>query len=72
MQQVDLYQPIISTRPGQPPLVLRVGVQSVGGYVQGGSPEFQLKPETYVLISALPQELQDRVHTAVQAIISGM
>jgi hypothetical protein len=72
MQKIDLYQPIIHDRPGAPPLTLRVGVHTINGMVQGGSPSTTLKPETYVLLSALPQELQQRVATAIQALISGM
>ena len=72
MQKVDLYKPMIFDRKGPPPLTLRVGVQSQHDYVEGGSPTSQLKPETYVLLSALPNELQERVKTAVQMLISGM
>ncbi len=72
MQKVDLYQPIIHSREGLPPLTLRVGVQTNSYMVEGGSSQQHLKPETYVLLSALPKELQERVKTAVQALISGM
>ena len=61
MQKVDLY-----------PLTLRVGVPASSGYVEGGTSSEFLKSETYILMSALPFELQERVKTAVQAIISGM
>jgi len=72
MQKVDLYQPLIHDKNSPAPLTLRVGINALKGYVEGGSPSFVLKPETYVLLSALPTELQERVKTAVQAIISGM
>jgi len=72
MQNVDLYQPIVHNNKGPAPLVIRVGVNTNGGYVEGGSPTAYLKPETYVLLSALPSELQERIKTAVQALISGM
>jgi len=72
MQKVDLYQPLVHDKAGAPPLVLRANVQAVGGYVEGGAPSAYLKPETYVLISALPQELQQRVRTAIQAMLAGM
>lgn len=72
MQKVDLYQPIIHDKKTPAPLVLRIGVNTVDGYVEGGSSSSYLKPETYVLLSALPTELQERVKTAVQALISGM
>lgn len=72
MQNIDLYQPLIHDRQTPAPLTLRVGISTLNGYVEGGSPSAYLKPEIYVLLSALPTELQERVKTAVQAIISGM
>ena len=75
MQKVDLYQPLIHDSGGRrtpPPLTLRVGVPSLSEYVEGGTPSSYLKPEMYVLLSALPAELQERVKTSIQAIISGM
>ena len=72
MQKVDLYQPILHVREGLPPLTLRVAIQSNSYMVEGGSSQQQLKPETYVLISALPKDLQERVKTAVQTIIASM
>lgn len=71
-QKIDLYQPIIHDKFGAPPITLRVGVQTIEGYVGGGVPATYLKPEIYVLLSALPSELQERVKTAVQSLISGM
>lgn len=70
-QKVDLYQPIVNSRVGPAPLALRVGVtpnqdMTVGGPVQGVT-----RIETYVLLSALPTELQERVRTAVQALLAG-
>lgn len=72
MQKVDLYQPLAHDRQAPAPLTLRVGIPTLNGYVEGGSPSAYLKPEVYVLLSALPTELQERVKTAIQAIISGM
>lgn len=72
MQKVDLYQPLIHDKNSSAPLTIRVGVSQINGYVEGGSPNMQLKPEIYVLLSALPFDLQERVKTAIQAIISGM
>jgi hypothetical protein len=72
MQKVDLYQPIAHYKTGLAPLTIRVGVPTSSGYVEGGTSSEFLKSETYVLMSALPFELQERVKTAVQAIISGM
>jgi len=72
MQKVDLYQPLVHDKKSPAPLTIRIGINTVNGYVEGGSPAAYLKPETYVLLSALPTELQERVKTAVQAIIAGM
>jgi hypothetical protein len=72
MQKVDLYQPLLHNKNERPPLVLRVGVNTTTALVEGGTPEVSVKPETYVLLSALPRELQERVRTAVQALISDM
>lgn len=72
MQKIDLYQPIVHHKTDRAPLTLRVGVPTNSGYTEGGTVSEFLKPETYILLSALPSELQERVKTAVQAIISGM
>ena len=70
MQKVDLYQPIVHYKVSLAPLTLRVGIPTSSGFVEGGTSSEFLKPETYVLISALPIELQERVKTAIQAIIT--
>jgi len=72
MQRVDLYQPMISSRVGAPPLVLNVGVQKTGAETAGGYVEGSIRPEHYVLLSALPEELRERVKTAIQALLSSM
>jgi hypothetical protein len=70
--RADLYNPIVSTRIGPPPVVIRAIVTHNNSYVGGGVPQAAVTGEDYILLSALPRELQDRVKTAVQAIISGM
>lgn len=72
MQKVDLYQPMIHVRVGVPPLFINVGVNRNGSETTGGPVENVVRPETYVLLSALPDELRERVKTAVQALISSM
>lgn len=67
----NLYQPVFASRVGPAPVVVRAVVTTNNDYVAGGMPQAQQKGETYVLLSALPRELQDRVKTAVQAIIAG-
>lgn len=70
-QVVDLYKPIRASRAGAPPLALRVTTQVHGDYVAGGVAQTSLRNETYVLLSALPEELRERVRTAVTALMSG-
>jgi hypothetical protein len=70
--KVDLYQPVEASRVGPPPLVIRAIVTPNNDMVAGGVPMATKKAEDYVLLSALPKELQERVKVAVQAIISGM
>ena len=71
-QPVDLYQPIVATRVGAPPLTLRVGVTLDQNQMLGGPQQGSIRPETYVLVSALPEELQRRIELAVQALVTGM
>lgn len=72
MNKADLYQPVYAEKFGPPPLVVRAIVTINQNYVAGGVPSSSQKAESYVLLSALPSELQERVKTAVQAIIAGM
>ena len=70
--KADLFQPIHASHLGPAPIVVRAIVNTNNNYIVGGVPEVQLKNESYVLVSALPRELQERIRTAVQAIVSGM
>lgn len=70
-QSVDLYQPIAASRVGPAPLTLRIGVTPNANSVVGGPQTNTMKAETYVLLSALPTELQERVKLAVQALLAG-
>lgn len=72
MQKVDLYQPMVHVRVGSPPLFINVGVNKSGAETTGGPVENVIRLETYVLLSALPDELRERVKTAIQALISSM
>lgn len=72
MQRVDLYQPMVHVRVGSPPLFVNVGVNRHGAETIGGPVEGAIQPETYILLSALPDELRERVKTAIQALISSM
>lgn len=70
-QRVDLFQPIIADKPGAPPLALRIGVLNQNSISEGVPQGGQVKAETYVLLSALPEDLRRRVELAVQALLAG-
>jgi hypothetical protein len=70
--RADIYLPVVATRIGPPPVVIRAVVSNNNSYIGGGVPQSSYTAEDYVLVSALPKELQERVKVAVQAIISGM
>lgn len=70
--KADLYLPVFATKVGPAPLVIRGVVCNNAAYIGGGVPQTSWTPEDYVRLSALPQELQERVKVAVQALISGM
>lgn len=71
-QRVNLYQPIAADRAGPPPLTIRAIVIPNVDYTIGGTIGSTERAETYVLLSALPDEIRSRVITAVQALISSM
>ena len=71
-QRVNLYQPILADRVGPAPLVLRVGVVPQADHLVGGVPQTAMKAESYVLLSALPEELKARVELAIQMIASAI
>jgi len=68
--KVDLYDTLISDK-SPPPITLRVMVPTLSSFSEG-VPEQSVRSESYILLSALPRELQERVKTAVMSIISGM
>lgn len=59
------------TVKGAPPVVIRVGVLGVG-HIEGGVPATGVtRVEQYVLMSALPDELQRRVAVALDFVKAG-
>jgi len=70
--KADLLEPIVASRIGFPPVVVRAIVTKSQAYMAGGMPQADVSVENYILLSAMPKELQDRIRTAVGAIISGM
>lgn len=71
-QKVNLYQPIVADRVGPAPLVIRVGVTPQVDHLVGGVPQSAMRAESYVLLSALPEELQRRVELAIQMHIAAV
>lgn len=71
IQKVDLYAPLQNVRIGPAPVALRVGVTPQAMMTEAGPQQGITKVETYVLLSALPTELQERVRNAIQALIAG-
>jgi hypothetical protein len=67
---IDLTQPI-PAKAGQPaPLVITVVTTPRTMEFVGGVPGSATKREQYVLFSALPEELRQRVKLAVEALAS--
>lgn len=71
-QRADLYQPIIATKAGPAPLTLRVGVLNHDSMSEGVPSGGTVRGETYVLLSALPEDLRRRVELAVQALVTAV
>lgn len=69
-QRVDLYQPMIADRDGPPPITLRVGVLNNSSISEGVPSGGQVKAETYVLVSVLPDDLRRRIELAVQMLVA--
>lgn len=69
-QSVDLYRPIVGVQNGPAPLTLRVAVANRQS-ISEGVPAASLRVETYVMLSALPEELRRRVELAVQVLLAG-
>jgi hypothetical protein len=71
-QSVDLFSPILSSRKGKPPILIKVGVQDQAVYTIEGPQASPIKAEHYVLMSALPDDLKKKVENAIQMITSSI
>lgn len=69
--KANLYQPIFADQNTPAPLVIRAVINNSNYELLGGVPSQTHKVENYVLISALPTELQEKVKLAIQVLISG-
>lgn len=70
--KVDIRFPVESSHVGPAPLVIRAIVTPTNDMIVGGVPSDPRVAEDYVLLSALPQELQGRIRNAVEVIISSI
>ena len=70
--RADLYKPVYADKVGPAPVVVRAVITPNVASMVGGVPSSTTAVENYILLSALPKELQERVRTAVQALIAGM
>jgi hypothetical protein len=61
----------MNTRVGPAPVALRIATTPNVSEMVGGMPQSTSRIEVYVLLSALPTELQERVKLAVQAVVAG-
>lgn len=69
-QIVDLLSPIISSRKGQKPIFINVGIQPADALTEGGPMVLPIKNEVFVCLSVLPEDLRKRVETAIHALTS--
>lgn len=72
VQVVDLMAPIVNARAGDPPLTFNVQTIVNAGLIEGATSHKVVKNDTYVRLSALPDEIRNRVVTAIQMLLSGM
>lgn len=68
----NLYKPILAAVAGPSPIVLTIVTAPSNGNVAGGVPLSTQKLENYILLSALPDELRQRVALAVQALVTAI
>lgn len=64
----NVYEPVVAAKQGPPPLVINIVTTPRTMEFVGGVPASATKTESYVMFSALPQELQTRVKLAIEAL----
>lgn len=72
MNKANLFEPIHATTIGNPPMVVRTLVTTNQSHTAGGVPTGNQRWEAYVLLSALPEELQQRIKLAIQTLQSAI
>lgn len=71
-QQIDsLVQPVFCNNPTVPLVVRTVTPRADGTMLVGGSAQGGQVVSEYILLSALPQDLRERVITAIKAQMQG-
>ena len=68
LQKVNPFKPLVSTVISPAPVTLHMLVTPNTDSFVGGVPQSAAKVEVYVLLSALPREMQERIKLALQAI----
>lgn len=73
VQYIRSLTQVIVAEDATTPLVLKIATPSVpNGFESSGGPiQNTLKPRKYVLIDALPKDLQERVMTALESLSWG-
>lgn len=69
-QFINPFNVTHATTVGPPPIVMKM-LNRRSAYMVEGGPQANWTLENYVLLSALPTELQERVKAAIQALVAG-
>ena len=68
--KIDLSQPLEAVAGQAAPMILRIVTRPRRDEMVGGVPATNAKVAEYVLYSALPEEIKQRVKLAVEAIMA--
>jgi len=68
----NVYATVVADKQGPPPLVINVLTTPRTMEFVGGVPSSATRVESYVLFSALPEELQARVRVSIEALQAGI
>lgn len=69
-QIVDIFSPMISSRKGQKPIYINIGIQPPDALTESGPMVLPIKNEVFICLSALPEDLRKRVESAINALTS--
>ena len=63
---------MISSRKGQVPIYIKIGIQPADSLTESGPLTLPVKNEVYVCLSHLPDDLRRKVETSVQTLMSAI